>query len=471
MRHRLLLAPLPPVLLLVLVATATPALAQGAPHLLAPRDRGVVLGDSVEVVVEEALAAPDAFVDGAPITTAWTPLPYEHTWVARLPLAAPGAHTLEVSVQGGPAATASFESRTGAGLAVDLGDSVARHFLARHPARKLAWSWGPAVFLYGLERHARGSPLAATWDAALSDFCTARTTAGLPKIDRPDVCAPALGALALFRDLGDPAGLSGARKVAHYLETEKRDSLGAIDHLGSKSSARFWANLSGILSPWAHSIWCDSLMMYATFAVQWGASQNDTVLRDFGAAQPGIFAAKLQDPQTGLFAHAWDESARQPLGAVWLRGNGWVGTSIVEMLSELPQGHPSRPELERVLRDLAAGLAAEQEASGLWDSLVDSPGASYEESSGSALAAYALAKGARLGVLGPDARARARHAFAALTARLARRHDGDLSVTGTSGATDPTPAWIYALVPQEDDVDYGAGAYLLLASELAAESW
>jgi unsaturated rhamnogalacturonyl hydrolase len=212
-------------------------------------------------------------------------------------------------------------------------------------------------------------------------------------------------------------------------------------------------------------------MMYGIFAVQWGGSQGDPALFDFGVAQPGIFASKLQDPATGLFFHAWDEQANQPLGAHWLRGNGWVGTNVVEVLDELPATHPQRPALEQILQLQAKGLEGLELENGLWDSIIDQPGACYAESSGSALVAYALAKGARTGVLKPEARERARHVFASLTERLARRSDGLLSVTGVSGATNAMPAFLYPLVPQEDDVDYGVGAYLLLASELANENW
>jgi unsaturated rhamnogalacturonyl hydrolase len=158
------------------------------------------------------------------------------------------------------------------------------------------------------------------------------------------------------------------------------------------------------------------------------------------------------------------------MGTRWLRGNGWVALSIVEILDELPATHPRRPELERILRRLADGLAARQLANGLWDSIVDLPGACYDESSGSALVAYAFAKGARRGWLPAAMRDRARATFESLTSRLRRRVDG-LSVTGTSGATNPTPQWIYELIRRKDDVDYGAGAYLLLATELATDTW
>jgi hypothetical protein len=52
-----------------------------------------------------------------------------------------------------------------------------------------------------------------------------------------------------------------------------------------------------------------------------------------------------------------------------------------------------------------------------------------------------------------------------------RRRPEGLSVTGTSGPTNPFPEWVYTIVPQEDDVDWGVGAYLLLAEELSNERW
>ncbi|MBI4668755.1 MAG: glycoside hydrolase family 88 protein [Elusimicrobia bacterium] len=63
-----------------------------------------------------------------------------------------------------------------------------------------------------------------------------------------------------------------------------------------------------ISSFYPDSIWADSLMMYALFAVEWGAYQGDKALYEFGLAQPGIFAGVLQDPGSGLFKHAWHEN-------------------------------------------------------------------------------------------------------------------------------------------------------------------
>jgi unsaturated rhamnogalacturonyl hydrolase len=458
---------------LLLALGALPAHA-GDLKILAPRDQGLVLGKTVEVEVAGAAQAPECWLDGSLVHPVWTPLPWAHRWVADLPLASVGPHDLEVVRTGSPLvllggrASAHFESTLEGSVA--LGDRVAHHLLATTQLSSLDWQWGPAVLLYGLDRFAQVSTQHAQYTGAITDYYAKHAAATLPSIDRSDLCSPGGAAVLLWMTDGVTAGLPAADRCADWVRTEPRNALGALDHLGAHSALSFWATLSGFLAPWAESIWVDSLFMYGLFAVDYGDARADAALLDFGAAQPGIFAAKLQDPTSGLFTHAWDVPKARPLGVHWLRGNGWVATTIVEMLSVLPAGHPERPALLAILTSLAQGLMDRQLASGLWDSIVDHPGASYEEASGSALVAYALAKGAREGYLPASARACARHAFEALTARLHRRTDG-CSVTGISGATNPTPAWIYPLIPCHEDVDYGVGAFLLLAAELENESW
>jgi rhamnogalacturonyl hydrolase YesR len=435
--------------------------------LVSPRDGGVVLGDVVQVEVAGARAIPDEVrLDGVAVVTTWTALPYPRTYCGGVRLAgAPASHRIEVRV-GAAWLRASFDD---AGpTSIGVGDRVAAHIVAVKPPASRAWQWGPAVLMDGLHQFARVSPQRARWVAAVREHQQAHL-GRLPVIDHPDRCAAGLTALSLWTEEGDATFLPSARIVADYLRQEPRNRLGAIDHLGARSSLRFWTSLTLVLLPWARSIWVDSLQMYALFAARHGAATGDVALRDFGLAQPGIFASAMQDPATGLFVHAWDVQRDRALGGVWLRGNGWAATTTADLLELCPAGHPERPRLEALLRAQCTGLLATQLASGLWDTLLDAPGA-YEESSGSALVAYGLAKGARLGVLPPAARAAAKRAFRALTARLAHRADG-LAVTGSSTATDAMPRFLYRYVPRRDDVEWGAGGYLRLAAELSQETW
>ena len=57
-----------------------------------------------------------------------------------------------------------------------------------------------------------------------------------------------------------------------------------------------------------------------------------------------------------------------------------------------------------------------------------------------------------------------------LTARLRATPQG-YSLQDTSKATNAAPRWTYKLVPRGSDVDYGVGAFLLLATELKDERW
>lgn len=449
-------------LVLVLVALAGPAAA--APTLVAPVEGGVVLGDRLVIEVKDAGVAPDLRLDGAVLMARWQRLPYARRWAAEVQVGR-GAHRLEVRTAGG--GRWSGVRFTTAASTGEVADRIATHILARRPPDSMKWSWGSAVALLGLHRWAHASPAAqrATLLDAVGAFHRAHEARGLPRIDHPDVAAPGLSALLLLQEDGDPSGAAAVDRVASWLRAEPRNAIGALDHLGARSVLRTLAWLSVLLRPWARSIWVDSLVMYGLFA----ARHADPALRDFGLAQPGIFARALQDPATGLFVHAWDVPRRRPLGERWLRGNGWAAFATAEMLELTPAGHPERARLEHVLRAVGTGLLARQLPTGLWDTLCE-PGAAYPETSGSALAACALARGARLGVLPPAARDAARRALQAIVARLEPRPRG-LSVTGTSIATNPTPALLYRLTPRQDDVDYGVGAVLLLAAELAQEAW
>jgi len=449
--------------LFALLLVAGPARAL---DLVAPRDGGVVLGDRVTLEVADASRAPDEVkVDGVAVAATWTRLPWARRWAATVPLGVAASHVVEVRL-GGDRASARV---TDGASTLAVAERVAAHIVQATPPASLDWQWGPAVLLDSLHRYAKVSPDRARWVAAVASH-QQRWLGKLPSIDRPDRCASALMALSLSTDENDARFLPSAAVVADYLRREPRNALGALDHLGARSPQRFWVNVSLVLRPWARSIWVDSLMMYALFAARYGTTTKDLALRDFGLAQARIFASEMQDPTTGLFVHAWDVTKDRPLGAVWGRGNGWAATTVADLLDVCPPGHPERPHLERILRAHAAGLLAARPASGLWDTVIDGRGPMYAETSGSALIAYGLAKGARLGVLPPAARQAARETFRTITSRLKPKSTG-LSVTGTSIATNATPRWVYRLMPRQDDVAWGTGSYLRLAAELSGESW
>lgn len=327
---------------------------------------------------------------------------------------------------------------------------VAAHLRARWPAHQLPRRWGGAIAALGLARLDAAAPEARPHRNYLRAYHRANWDL---QVDRPDHCAVALSGVGL----GEESSPTVAR-VAEFLRREPRNRLGALDHLGQRSA------LGRLYPP---SIWIDSLVVYGLTAAVVGDALNDRALEDFGLSQAPIFARWLQDPATGLFRHAYlhTQGRWRPQAPVfWLRGNGWAALALVDMLERMSAGDPRRARVRSALVRLGSALATTQRFDGRWGTLVGRAD-TRAETSGSCLAAYALAKGSRLGFLpsaGTDAAAKT---LCTVEAALAPRRRG-LTVTDVSGPTIPGPAAAYRTVPHRAGHLHGIGAYCILAAEL-----
>ena len=329
---------------------------------------------------------------------------------------------------------------------VELADATVRRRRARH----LAWSWGEGLLLYALLRlderlrEPRYRPFVEAYFARHAARARSAVTWS-------DECPPGLAALELHALTGRAEYLALAAPVARYLRTARPTRDGGLNHFG--------------VSPWSRvypqSMWVDSLMMYGVFAARFGRAQSDAELLRFAAEQPVLFARVLRDAESGLFRHAWWVRARRAIPAgsgTWLRGNGWVLASIVEVLAALPAAHDGRAELVALLGELAASVLRYQLPSGLFPTVLGR--ASYPETSGTALVAYALFAGVEAGYLSPELEAHADEAYRALLGGLERRSDG-VSMRDISTATMPYPEWAYPLVPRVRDAAHGVAALIL----------
>jgi unsaturated rhamnogalacturonyl hydrolase len=341
---------------------------------------------------------------------------------------------------------------------VELADATVRR---RRPSR-LAWSWGEGLLLYALLRLDERLGAARYRWFVEAYFAHHAARAGR-RITWSDECPPALAALELYELTQRAEYLALAAPVAEYVRTAPRTRDGGLNHFGSSPWSRIYPS----------SMWVDSLMMYAVFAARFGRASNDEGLVRFAVEQPGLFARVLRDPGTGLFRHAWWIRPQRavPSGrGNWLRGNGWVLASITGILDALPSTDAAREPLVTLLAELAAAIVCYQLPSGLFSTVLGR--ASYEETSGSALVAYALFSGVHAGYLPPALEAAALRAYRALLAGLERRSDGR-SMSGISTATMPYPEWVYALIPRVRDAPHGVAALILAgtaASPPAARS-
>lgn len=179
--------------------------------------------------------------------------------------------------------------------------------------------------------------------------------------------------------------------------------------------------------PW--QVWLDGLYMGAPFYAEYAAHFDRPDIFDDVVHQFRESYDTLRDQETGLLFHGWDESrvqrwsdpetGRSP--GFWLRSLGWYSMALVDTYEHLPNDHEGRTELARMLSELSdALLAVRDERSKIWWQVPDQGGreGNYLEASGSAMIAYAWAKGVRLGMLDNRFREMAKESFAGLVEEL-----------------------------------------------------
>lgn len=156
-------------------------------------------------------------------------------------------------------------------------------------------------------------------------------------------------------------------------------------------------------------VWLDGLYMampfYARMLADTGEDRWDDIIGQFLSAH-----ALLWDESLGLYVHGCDVSRRADWAdpvtgrspAVWLRAEGWYLMALADVY-ELARGRtPRAGQLAGLLKNGIEGILKYQdEKTGMFFQVVDKadfPG-NYPETSGSAMIAYALMKGVRLGIL------------------------------------------------------------------------
>jgi len=274
----------------------------------------------------------------------------------------------------------------------------------------------------------------------------------------------------LLQETGDARYRTAIERLRRQLEWQPRTRDGV-----------FWHKLK---YPW--QVWLDGLYMGTPFYAEHAARFDrpgdfDDVARQFRESYE-----KLRDPATGLLHHGWDESRLQRWSdphtgrspAFWTRSLGWYAMALVDAYEHFPSEHEGRRALARMFGELSEALLAVRDArSKLWWQVPDqgSRAGNYLEASGSAMIAYAWAKGARLGMVEPRYRQLARQSFDGLVAELV---DWDAAsgrvrlrnVCRSAGlGGEPYRDGSYAYYVSTDvavNDAHGVGAFLLASAEI-----
>lgn len=196
-----------------------------------------------------------------------------------------------------------------------------------------------------------------------------------------------------------------------YRETGKEKYKKAIDLLHRQiigqprtGKGNFWHK-----KIYPNQVWLDGLYMAQVFYVRYETEFNRGINYADIVSQFKNVYENMYDKEKKLYYHGWDYSkeafwADKETGlskSFWLRAIGWYTVGLVDAIGYFGKNAPNfKTELITLFRKTIAGLESyiDPETHMFWQ-VVDQIGreGNYPETSGSAMIAYAMMKGARLG--------------------------------------------------------------------------
>lgn len=154
----------------------------------------------------------------------------------------------------------------------------------------------------------------------------------------------------------------------------------------------FWSRLEG------PELWIDFLYLSMPPLALFGRLASKPQYIDEAFNQFEVHVKHLVDPQHHLGRHVWREIPNcYPESTFWSRGNGWMITCCVELLT-LAEKHPKREFVVETTRNVLKAIAALQDRSGFLHDTLDDP-STRMEASGTVMYAYAVARAVKLGVV------------------------------------------------------------------------
>lgn len=267
------------------------------------------------------------------------------------------------------------------------------------------------------------------------------------------------------RTLDDAGAMAGAwmraamadssLKISPYIENYWKIVKTTPVHLADGTIARN--------RPHYNAVWLDDMFMaLPSMAVRSQYANDPKQLDDAANIATGFFK-RMWIPEKNIFRHGYVEGAEHQPSMAWGRANGWAILTMSQLLDFLPESHPKRAEILDMFRKHAAGLAELQGIDGFWHQLLDRP-ETYEETSATAIFAYALAHGINQGWLdattyGPVAQL----AWEAVASKINEKGEVEDVCVGTGMGFDPA---YYAYRPVSVKAAHGYGPAIWAGAEM-----
>ena len=237
-----------------------------------------------------------------------------------------------------------------------------------------------------------------------------------------------------------------------------------------------------------NQVWLDGMYMAQPFYMEYETRFNGKKNYEDIFGQFHNVIEHMRDPETGLYYHGYDASRTvfwcdKETGLsqnFWLRALGWYSMALLDTLDKCEVCRECEEEyeyLKQAFVDLTDSMLKLQNESGLWYQLPALGGKepNYLETSGSAIMAYSLLKGVRLGFLPEDYRVYGLKAFRGICNAYLKEKNGQLSlggiclVAGLGPADNPRRDGSFAYYMSEpvvEDDAKGVGPLLLAYTEM-----
>ena len=274
-----------------------------------------------------------------------------------------------------------------------------------------------------------------------------------------DDIQPGILLFPLYDHFGDPRYKTGLDQLAGELENYPKNDEGGL-----------WHNDGA-----PRQMWLDGLYMGGPIMVEYGTRFGQPDLVNEAVTQALLMQEKTRIPETGLWRHAYDPDRTEPWAdpvtglspEYWGRSVGWVPMAVTNELELLPDDHPGREDLRKLVRDLLTAVCRHQGPDGRWWQVLDKVGqkGNWPENSCTCLFVASICKAVDQGILDETYLEAARKGYGGVIKSLTRQGD-DLLIGDICVGTGPGSYEEYCQRPTSINDMHGLGALLFMCAEM-----
>jgi len=244
----------------------------------------------------------------------------------------------------------------------------------------LTWDWPCGVAYFGIA-DAYEKTGNEEYLKLLKDRVDELIGLGLPRVWTVNACAMGHCLITLYKATGEQNYWDIVMSKVSYL---RKDALRFGDHVLQHTVS---AN-----NDFPEQCWADTLFMAAFFLLRVGVELADEEMIEDALNQYYWHIKYLQDPDTGLYYHGYDNIAKDHMsGFYWGRANAWAAFTMSQVGDILPQCYlyPKYMDVAGSLNEQLSAIKLLQTQDGLWRTILNDE-SSYEEISASAGIAAAM---------------------------------------------------------------------------------